>query len=550
MAEEKIYGYYKKWPDYVPKTIEIPEVPLDKLLRDSAEKYPENAVTEYFGFKVTYQEMDAVADRIAAYLQNEGLEKGDVIALYLTNVPPLIAAYFGILRAGYVATLISPLFGPLEVKYQLRDSGAKILIIWEGFSQIFKNAAPEFPELKVIWCSLAPWLSGSILSKEGLVEGEENQLYLENIIKTTVAKPIEVEISPKDDMAVLQYTGGTTGLPKGAILTHYNIVANCYQCTAVFPNPEYGNEVILGALPFYHIYAQTVVMNFGILIGAMIPLVSNPRNVDELINIIENSKTTIFPGVAALYNLINNTPDIENRNLKSIKYCLSGAGPLPPEIQKKFEELTGAKLVEGYGLTEASPVTHANPLLYGRKNGTIGLPVPNTRMKIVSLEDPTKIMRINEVGELCIKGPQVMKGYYNRPEETQNTIIDGWLYTGDIALVDEEGYTKIVDRKKDLIKYKGHSVYPTEIENLLFENPAILDCAVIGLPDAETGETIKAFIVLKPEYKSSVTEDDIIEWAKANMAKFKYPRFVEFLSEIPKGTAGKTLRRELRESHK
>ncbi|MDD1778926.1 MAG: long-chain fatty acid--CoA ligase [Candidatus Helarchaeota archaeon] len=548
MAEEKIYGYYKKWPDYIPKTITIPEIPLDQLLRDSAKKYPDNDITEYFGFKITYKEMDTVADRITTYLQNKGMKKGDVVALYLTNVPPLIAAYYGIIRAGCVATLISPLFGPLEVKYQLKDSGAKILIIWEGFSQIFSNVASELPNLQVIWCSLAPWLGASILSKEGLVESEGNQIYLENLIKNIQEKPIKVPIASKDDMAVLQYTGGTTGLPKGAILTHYNIIANCYQCAAVFPHPEYGKEVILGALPFYHIYAQTVVMNFGILIGAMIPLVSNPRNVDELISVIETSKVTIFPGVAALYNLINNTPEIEKRNLKSIKYCLSGAGPLPGEIQKKFEDLTGAKLVEGYGLTEASPVTHANPLLRGRKNGTIGLPVPNTRMKIVSLEDPTKIMRVNEIGELCVKGPQVMKGYHNRPEETKKTIIDDWLLTGDIAMVDEDGYTKIVDRKKDLVKYKGHSVYPTEIENLLFENPAILDCAVIGVPDAEAGETIKAFVVLKPEYIGKVTPADIIEWAKQNMAKYKYPRFVEFMSEIPKGAAGKTLRRELRES--
>jgi long-chain acyl-CoA synthetase len=548
MAEEKIYGYYKKWPDYIPKTITIPEIPLDQLLRDSAKKYPDNYITEYFGFKVTYKEMNIVADRIATYLQNKGMKKGDVVALYLTNVPSLIAAYYGIIRAGCVATLISPLFGPLEVKYQLKDSGAKILIIWEGFSQIFSNVTSEIPNLQVIWCSLAPWLGVSIISKEGLVETEGNQIYLENIIKTTQEKSIKVPCTPKEDTAVLQYTGGTTGLPKGAILTHYNIVANCSQCAAVFPNPEYGKEVILGALPFYHIYAQTVVMNFGILIGAMIPLVSNARNVDELINVIETSKVTIFPGVAALYNLINNTPEIEKRDLKSIKYCLSGAGPLPGEIQKKFEDLTGAKLVEGYGLTEASPVTHANPLLRGRKNGTIGLPVPNTRMKIVSLEDPTKMMRVNEIGELCVKGPQVMKGYYNRPEETKKTIIDDWLLTGDIAMVDEEGYTKIVDRKKDLVKYKGHSVYPTEIENLLFENPAILDCAVIGVPDAEAGENIKAFVVLKPEYIGKVTPANIIEWAKQNMAKFKYPRSVEFMSEIPKGAAGKTLRRELRES--
>ncbi|MHA1378527.1 MAG: long-chain-fatty-acid--CoA ligase [Candidatus Helarchaeota archaeon] len=545
MSEEKIW--YRYWPEGVPKTINIPKISLDTILKNTAQKYPEATATTYYNVPLSYKTLDKIADIIATKLTDLGIKKGDTVAIHATNVPPLVAAYYGILRIGARATLLSPLFGPLEIKYQLNDSDAKVLIVWEGFDHIIEPLIPETTVKTVIHSNLGAYFNLDPTEKGQPVSDDPAILYLEDILQNTEPNPPKVDIDPEKDLACLQYTGGTTGLPKGAMLTHYNLVANVEQCRAWFPGVEMGKEVMLTALPLYHIYAQTVCMNFSVAIAANQVLVTNPRQTKELIKEIETHKVTIFPAVAALYNSINNFPGIENRDLSSIKYCLSGAGPLPVEIQNRFEELTGAKVREGYGLTEASPVTHANPLAGRFKNGTIGLPLPNTDIKIVDIETG-KDLGINEVGELCIKGPQVMLGYYNRPEQTKQTIKDGWLYTGDVALIDEEGYTVIKERLKNMLKYKGHSVYPTEVEALLYEHEAILECGVIGIPDPEAGEVPKAYIVLKPEYKGKITEQDIIGWAKENMAKFKYPRTVEFLKQIPKSTIGKVLHRKLRET--
>ena len=539
--------YYKFWPEDVPKHIEIPKKPLDYFLRETAEQYPDAIATTYYGVPLSYAKLDEIADRIATALSKLGVMKGDTVALHFTNVPPAIAAYYGILRAGGVVTLLSPLFKSLEIKYQLADSDAKVLIKWEGFDGLYDNVNFEDTNVKkVITSSLGNWFNPDPTQADPVSE-DGKILYLEDLIINTEPRELDVKLDPMEDLAALQYTGGTTGLPKGGMLTHHNLVANVEQIVAIFPEAIQGKEVMLTALPLYHIYAQTVCMNFSVRIGANQVLVTNPREAEELIEAIEEQKVTIFPGVAAIYNNINNHPGVGDKDLGSIKYCTSGAGPLPKEVQEKFEGLTGAKLREGYGLTEASPLTHANPLAGRFKNGTVGLPVPNTDLKIVDIDTGNKILGINEIGELCIKGPQVFKGYYNKPEETANTIRDGWLYTGDAALVDDEGYTVIKERLKNMLKYKGHSVYPAEIEDLLYENEAILEVAVIGIPDAEAGETIKAFVVLKPEFKGKTSEQDIIDWAKANMAGYKYPRTVQFIDEIPKSRIGKILHRVLRD---
>lgn len=545
MDEEK--SFYQFWPEDVPKTIEIPKIPLDKFLHDTAKEYPDAIATTYFGSKLTYKKLDEIADIIATMLADLGMKKGETVALHFTNVPPLVAAYYGILRMGARVTLISPLFQALEIKYQLNDSDAKLLIAWEGFDQVIEQVIPQTKVVTVIHSNLEPWFMPDPTETGEPLSTDDSILYLEDIIRNTKPNPPKVKINPEKDLACLQYTGGTTGLPKGAMLSHYNLVANTEQIKACFPAAEYGNEVMLTALPLYHIYAQTVCMNFSVRIAANQVLLTNPRQTKELIKAIKEERITIFPGVAALYNNINNFPDVKPEDLSSIKFCLSGAGPLPLEIQNKFESITGAKLREGYGLTEASPVTHSNPLTGRFKNGTIGLPLPNTDMKIVDMQTGEKVLGPNEIGELCIKGPQVMLGYYKKDEENKKTLRSGWLYTGDAALIDDEGYTVIKERLKNMIKYKGHSVYPTEVEALLFENEAILDCAVIGIKDPNVGENIKAFIVLKPEYKGEVSESDIIEWAKSNMALYKYPRQVEFINQIPKSVIGKTLHRVLKE---
>ncbi|MBD3185850.1 AMP-binding protein [Candidatus Bathyarchaeota archaeon] len=539
--------YYQYWPENVPKVIDIPDIPLDSLLRDAAKRFPDNVATTYYNVPLTYEKLDEIADRIANALVALGIEKGETVALHFTNVPPLVAAYFGILRCGAVATLLSPLFKALEIKYQLGDSDARALIKWEGFDGLYENIDLSGTKVKhVITSNLGNWFEPDPVAANP-VAPDGSTLYLEDLIIKHDPEPPTVAIDTERDLAVLQYTGGTTGLPKGGMLTHRNLVANVSQMVALFPEKDEGKEVFLTALPLYHIYAQTVCMNLGIRLGANLVLVGNPRDAEELIESIEQHGVTIFPGVAAMYNNINNHEAVEHANLGSVKYCFSGAGPLPKDVQDRFEELTGAKLREGYGLTEASPLTHANPLAGRSKSGTIGFPCPNTDMKIVDLETGTKVLGINEIGELCVRGPQVFKGYYKKEEETAATIRNGWLYTGDAALLDEEGYTVIKERLKNMLKYKGHSVYPTEIEALLYENEAILECAVIGVPDEVAGESIKAYIVLKPGFKGKVTEKDIIGWAKQNMAAYKYPRTVEFIDEIPKSRIGKILHRVLRE---
>ncbi len=537
--DQKIY--YKKWPKGVPKEIEIPKKTLIDFLEDSVKTYPQNIVTYFMGFELTYAQLLDIVYRTATKLHELGLKKGDYIAIHFTNNPAFIAYYYGILKIGGVVTAISPLFKGLEIQRQLNDSDAKAYIGWEGFSGIVDPIIEKTGVIHKFYSGLAPYLSPDPMAPPQFpTEGPPT---FEDLIRETKPNPPNVEIST-DDLAMLQYTGGTTGYPKGAMLTHGSIVANVFQAEAWFVDKEPGKEVFLAALPFYHIY-MGFMMNLGIHLGAKIACVFNPREAHEVIEVIETTKATIIPGVAALFNNLNNHEGIENHDLSSVKYALSSAGPLPNDIKVKFEKLTGASLREAYGLTEMSPAVTANPFDENNKPGTIGMPFPNTECKICDPQGNT--LGINEVGELVVRGPQMMKGYYKREEETKNTIRDGWLWTGDLALMDEEGYFVIKERLKNLIKYKGHSVYPTEVEDLLFYNEKIKDCAVIGIIDDEGKENIKAYVVLKEEYKKNTTEQEIIDWARDNMSYDKYPRFVEFIDEIPKTIVGKVLHRELRE---
>jgi long-chain acyl-CoA synthetase len=539
----------KLWPKDVPRNIEIPEMPLDQMLRNAAEKFPDSVAITYFGVQFTYKKINELVDRLATALLNMGLKNGETVALHFTNVPNCVVCFYGVIRAGGKVTLLSPLFKKLEITYQLKDSEARFFIMWDAFDQICEGAIPESVET-VIQSSLSPWFSPEP-EKEDLVSPDGKILYLEDILHNTEPDPVNLA-SVKvdlDDICNLQYTGGTTGLPKGAMLSHRNLVSNAYQALAWFPDVVEGGEVMLTALPLYHIYAQMVCMHLGILVGANLVMVSNPRDTDELLETIVKNKVTIFPGVAALYNSLNNYEGIENYDLKSVKFCLCGAGALPFEVQDKFEKLTGAVLREGYGLTEAGPISHAVPLSkYGKaKAGTVGFPFPNTQCKIVDLETGEKLLGIGEEGEIAIRGPQIMKGYYKKPKESAACLRDGWLYTGDVGVVDEEGYLSIKSRIKNLIKYKGHSVYPAEVEAYMFEHESILDVAIVGIPDPIAGENLKAFVVLKPEFKGKVTEQELIDWMKERVAAYKYPRIIEFIEEMPKSAVGKVLHRLLRE---
>jgi long-chain acyl-CoA synthetase len=553
MTQNAEKPWYKHWPEGVPRHLDYPEKGVGELFDETARKYPRNTAVIFLDTRVTYGQLRRWVDSFATALSQMGVKKGDVVGLRLPNSVHYVIAYFAAMKIGAVVTANNPLYKAAEIEHQFSDSETKVLVVMDLVYEEAAKAIPKTKIEKVIGCNIADFLPGfkrffgSLLGKIPSAPMPANVLRFKDLLRTAPNLP-QVEIDPDNDLAVLQYTGGTTGSPKGAMLTHKNLVANTMQAGAMDPKMQPGGQdMIVGVLPLFHIYAMTTVMNLAVMSGCGMLLFPKLPEWDDLLGAIQKYKATIFPGVAALYNAINNFERVKDYDLTSIRACISGAGPLPVDIQKRFEELSGAKLIEGYGLTEASPVTHANPLYGRRKDGTIGFPVPDTDAKIVDSENGEKEMGVNQVGELLVKGPQVMKGYYQRDDENRQVLRDGWLYTGDLGMIDDEGYFIIVDRKKDMIKRSGYSVFPREVEDYLYKNEHVLECAVIGVPDQKVGEEIKAFIALKPEARGKVAEKDIIDWAKDNMAAYKYPRLVEFREEIPKGTANKILRRALKE---
>jgi len=554
--------WYKNWPPNVPKTIAYPEVPLPDLLRRTAQKHPSQTAIVFLGKKITYQELDTLIDRFATALHNLGVQKGDRVALFLPNIPQFMISYYGSLKLGAIITAVSPLYKERELEYQLNDSGAEKLIFLDTLYPVVK-AVKEKTKLKhIIVASVGEYLPsakriiGSLLGKvpKLSVPKEPGVYYFKELVEKHPPQPPKVEINEKEDLAALQYTGGTTGVPKGAMLTHFNLVSNAVACAHWLygkdAQAKEAQDTFLTVLPLFHIYGMTTAMNAPIyLAGTMIML---PRpDPTEILKSIQDYKVTVYCGVPTLYAMLINRPDINKYNLKSIKFCISGSAPLPSEVQKKFMDITGGVLVEGYGLTESSPVTHCNPLdptLKTVKVGSIGLPWPDTDAKIVDVKTGEKELPTGKVGELVINGPQIMKGYWNMPEENAAVLRDGWLYTGDIGKMDEEGYFYIADRKKDLIKYKGWSVYPREIEDGIYEHPAVKLCAVVGKPDPEVGQIPKAFIVLKEGAKAS--DEEIKKFVKSKVASYKAIREVEFRTELPMTLVGKVLRRTLREEEK
>jgi len=551
--------WLKFYPPNVPKKIKIPEIRIDELLHEAAEESPNRVAMDFLGKTLTYRELDTLVDRFATALADLGVASGDVVAIMLPNSPQFAIAYYAISRIGATATTMNPLYSPREVEHQITDSGAKTLIILDALYPNVKEVVKKAGVEKVIITSLGDFMPavkkalGKLLKKIPVaqVEPEPGIYRMIELIKSHPPNPPapKKKVKPKKDTAVLLYTGGTTGLPKGAMLTHHNLVANALQCNA-WLGGEKGKEVMLSVLPWYHVYGQTVCLNSTVALqGKNIVL---PRfDPEEVMKAIQKHRVTLFPAVAVIYNAINNHPNVKKYDLSSLKAGISGAGPLPLAIQETFEKLTGAIICEGYGLTEASPVTHCNPIDRElRRVGSIGLPFPNTDAGIMDLEED-RFLGPGEEGELVVSGPQVMKGYLNRPEETAKTLVevDGktWLRTGDIAKMDEDGYFYVVDRKKELIKYKGYSVFPREIEEVLFKHEAVQDAAAVGIPDEAVGEIIKVFVVLKPEYRGKVTEADILEWCKKNLAAYKIPKEVEFRDALPRTIVGKLLRRVLRE---
>jgi long-chain acyl-CoA synthetase len=551
----------------VPATIDYPKVPLQQFLVDTASKFPDKTALIYgnvveplgnmlMDTSMSYGRLLELTQRFAAALQKLGVQKGDRVAVHLPNCPQFVIAYYATLMVGGIVVPCNPQYVARELEHQFNDSGAKVAVTLSLTYPIVKQIRDKTQLEHVIVANIKEYFPGLLKflftvakeKKEGHFQdlsGDANTYWFEDLLAQAPAKPDPVEVKP-GDTGVLMYTGGTTGVSKGAQLTHTNLVANALQVRWWMWDSKEGEEVMLTALPLYHSYSMTVCMNHTVYLGGSMVLIPNPRILDHVLKSINKHKPTLFPGVPALYVSVINCPDVGKYDVSSIRACISGAAGLPPEVQEDFEKLTGGKLVEGYGLSEATPVTHCNPMYGKRKEGSwIGLPMPDTEAVIKDLETGETTMDVGEIGELCVHGPQVMKGYWNMPTETANCLRDGWLHTGDIARMDTDGFFQIVDRKKDMILGTGgFNIYPREVEDVLYEYPKVLEATVAGVPvGKERGERVKAYVVLKPG--ETATEEEIIEYCRDNLAYYKVPKFVEFRDELPKTMVGKILRRVL-----
>ena len=563
MSDKPWLAHYDKG---VPHTVDIPNVPLFHFLEESARKYPDRACTIFKGAVMTYKEMNAITDRVAAALVDLGVKKGDRVGIFMPNTPQFVMAFFGILKAGGVVVATNPLYTPPEIEHQANDAGIEYMFVMTNFYNTIKKAQPKTRIKKLIVTNLKETLPPILrvlftLAKEKKagfrIEGglRDGDIWFQDLLANHKDAPRpNLGVGP-DDTALFQYSGGTTGVSKGAVALHRNVVANTLQMRAWFVNSEDGKEIYLMAIPLFHVYGMVAGMSVAMAMGASMVMVPNPRDLVDVLENISKFKATIFPGVPALYNGINNHPDVKagKYDLSSIKACISGSAALMRDTKDQFEKLTGGKVFEGYGLSEAPTATHCNPLLGENKTGSIGMPLPNVEVKLISLDDGETDLSQGEIGEIVIHGPQVMKGYHNMPTETANslrTMKDGkvWLFTGDIARMDEDGYFYIVDRKKELIKPGGYQVWPREVEEAIAAHPKVLEVGVAGIPDPYRGETVKAWIVLKPG--ETATAEDIKAFCKESLAAYKVPTHYEFRNELPKTTVGKILRRELVRQHK
>jgi long-chain acyl-CoA synthetase len=546
----------------VPKTINYPAVPIFYFLEEDAKKFPTRACTNFKGATISFKEMDVITDKLAAALAGLGVKKGDRVGIYMPNAPQFVMAYFGILKAGGVVVAIDSRYTAPEVARQANDAGIEIMFAMSNFYKTVKTAQPDTKIKKVIVTNLKETLPPALgvlfsLFKEKKggfrVELAAGDLWLKDLLaKYNPEDRPKLDIGP-DDVALFQYSGGTTGVSKAAIALHRNLVANTLQIGNWISSQE-GQEIVLMAIPLFHVYGMVAGMLYAISKGGSLVMVPNPRDLPDLLGNIKKFHPTTFPGIPTLYNAINSNPAVNagKYDMRSIKACISGSAPLMRETKEKFEKLSGGKVFEGYGLSEAPTATHCNPLLGVNKTGSIGMPLPDVDAKIISLEDGKTEMKVGEIGEIVILGPQVMKGYHNRPDETANSLrkmSDGkvWLFTGDIARMDEDGYFYIVDRKKELMKPGGEQVWPREVEEVICTHPKVFEVGVAGIPDPLRGEAVKAWVVLKPG--QSMTEEEVMEWCKKSLAKYKVPRQVEFRTELPKTNVGKTLRRELVRQH-
>lgn len=553
VADPAAKPWIARYQPGVPATVEYPAYTIPDLLKTAVERYPDNPALVYFGKQLTYRELDRLSAQFANCLLRFGLRRGDRVMVILPNLPQFLICHFGILRAGGVAAAISPLLVEREIEQLARDAGARILVVLDSFfdkvaefqargvaDRIIVAAPDEYlPFYKRLLYPLK-----AEHPKPKIADGPGTRVYrFRRLLRGVSDVPPAVRVAPTD-VAAFQYTGGTTGLPKAAMLTHRNLIANAMQIRVWAPDVKEGDETLLSIMPFFHAYGTTLCLHLAVLLG--VKQVILPRfTIGEVLEAIETHQPTIFPGVPMMYVAVNSAvrsaPE-RARRLSSIRYCVSGAATLPVEVQQEFERITGATLVEGYGLSEASPVTHCNPLDGRSRAGSIGLPFPDTEVRLV---DPVtgEPVAPGERGELAIRGPQIMQGYWQRPEETAEVLRDGWLYTGDIATMDADGFFAIVDRKKDVIITGGENIYPREIEEVLYSHPKIQEAVVVGVAHEIAGQAVKAFIV--PRQGETLTRRDILQYCGERLAKYKVPRQIEFRDSLPKTLTGKVLRRVL-----
>ncbi|WP_075620008.1 AMP-binding protein [Paenisporosarcina indica] len=550
--------WLSQYPPEIPHNLSYESKPVQEYLTRANQEYPEKVAIHFLGRDMTYRELYESSLKFANYLRSLGIQTGDRVAIMLPNCPQNVIGYYGILYAGGIVVQTNPLYTEREIAYQMKDSGAKAIlsldILYPRISKVVKETSLEnviitgikdylpFPKNLVY-----PFIQKKQYGFSVKVEHSGTNHLFTEVLKIGKAEKIDVPFDFEEDVAILQYTGGTTGFPKGVMLSHKNLIANASMCDAWLYQSKKGEGTILGILPFFHVYGMTTVLILSVMLGNRMVLL--PKfDAETALKTIDKQKPTLFPGAPTIYIGLLNHPDIAKYDLSSITACLSGSAPLPIEVQEKFERITGGKLVEGYGLTESSPVTHANFVwAKNRVKGSVGVPWPDTDAAIFQV-DSTEPLPAGEIGEICVRGPQIMKGYWNRPDETENTLRDGWLLTGDLGYMNEKGYFFVVDRKKDMIIAGGFNIYPREIEEVLYEHPAIQECVVAGIPDPYRGETVKAYIVLKEG--ENVSEEDLNTFCREHLAAFKVPRFYEFKKELPKTAVGKILRRTLIEEEK
>jgi len=534
--------------------LEYPEKSVFSILERTVKRYPQRVATYFNEAKMSYKELLINVNRLATALAALGVEKGDRVGILLPNCPQAVISFYAVMRLGASAIFLNPVLVERELTNKINDSGMRTLILLDMSYRKISNIRERVNLDTLVVTHIHDYLTfpynilypfrqkGDARAPE--IPRKEGIYQFTTLIKGAPPNPPAVTVDAKNDVAVLQYTGGVTGKPKAAMITHFNLMANLMQFREWFSSCKDGEERVLALVPFAHIYGLTCVMNFSVYIGAT--LIMLPRfQVNQVLKTINKSRPTFFPGVPSMYYALSHHPDVKKAEVSSIDYCICGAAPLPLEIQERFEQLTGARLVEGFGLTEASPVTHCNPVRGRRKVGSIGLPVPDTQAKIVDLETGTRELGIGEIGELIISGPQVMKGYWNWPEETEIALKDSWLYTGDIAEMDSEGYFFILNRKKDMIISGGYNIYPSEVEGVISRHPKVKEAIVVGIPDEFQGEVVKAYIFSKNP-KVKIYDDELKDYLLNKLAPYKIPKVFEIRKDQPpKNLDGAELRRYL-----